>query len=307
MMPLRTVSKIGSVMSFSAGKATNTSVPPRRSERYACSKDFGETASAIAWSAPPSFWMATAGSSSAALTVNSAPSSRAELELLVVQIDRDDPAAGDEGVLDRHVPEPADSEDGDEVRRPCAGDLDRFVRRHAGAGQRRRVERVDGVRHLDDVPRVRSRVLAEAAVDRVAHVLLLEAERLPAGHAVVARPARVAEPGERDPITEGDLDDAGAELLDDPDTFVAWDERRRRLHGPIAVRCMDVGVAEAGRLDPHPNLPGLERAARNVLDAERLREVVHDRGPVRTWCRAPRWCAVAQWWSLDEPPLSVQA
>ena len=61
VMPLSTVSKIGSVISFSAGSATNTSVPPRRSEPNACSNDFGETASAIAWSAPPSCWIASTG------------------------------------------------------------------------------------------------------------------------------------------------------------------------------------------------------------------------------------------------------
>ena len=44
--------------------------------------------------------------------------------------------------------------------------------------------------------------------------------------------------------------------------------------------CVDVGVAETGRLDPHADLPGVQRAARDVLDAERLSKVVHDRGPV---------------------------
>jgi len=77
VIPFRTVSKIGSWIAFSAGSATRTSVPPRRSDAYACSNDFGETASAIAWSTPPSFRIAATGSSFAALTTNSAPSSRA--------------------------------------------------------------------------------------------------------------------------------------------------------------------------------------------------------------------------------------
>jgi hypothetical protein len=38
-------------------------VPPRRSEPYACSNAFGETAVEIAWSAPPSFWIAATTSS----------------------------------------------------------------------------------------------------------------------------------------------------------------------------------------------------------------------------------------------------
>src|SRR4029079_18272845 len=95
-------------------------------------------------------------------------------------------------------------------------------------------------------------VLAEPAVDRVAHVLLLEAQRLPPGDAVVARAAGVAEPRHGDALAEGDLGHPRAELLDDADALVAGHERRRRLHGPVAGGCMDVGVAGAGGPAPHP-------------------------------------------------------
>src|SRR4029453_11759238 len=77
VMPFSTVSKIGSSIVFSAGSATSDIVPPRRSEAKACSNAFGATARTTAASAPPSFLIAATGSSSAALTVNSAPSSRA--------------------------------------------------------------------------------------------------------------------------------------------------------------------------------------------------------------------------------------
>ena len=43
-----------------------------------------------------------------------------ELELLLVDVDRDDAPAGDRGVLDREVSEPADAEDGDEIGRAGA-------------------------------------------------------------------------------------------------------------------------------------------------------------------------------------------
>ena len=77
------------------------------------------------------------------------------------------------------------------------------------------------VGHPDDVAGVGGGVLAEAAVDRVAHVLLLEAERLPAGDAVVADAARIAEPRHRDAVAERDLGHARAELDDDADALVA--------------------------------------------------------------------------------------
>ena len=63
VMPLRTVSKIGSFTSLSAGGATKTSVPPRRSDAYARSNASGTTAGAIAWCTPPIFWIASTGSS----------------------------------------------------------------------------------------------------------------------------------------------------------------------------------------------------------------------------------------------------
>ena len=57
------MSKIGTVSAaLSAGSATQTSRPPRRSDRYACSNDCGDAASATATSAPPSAWIAATGS-----------------------------------------------------------------------------------------------------------------------------------------------------------------------------------------------------------------------------------------------------
>jgi hypothetical protein len=66
------------------------------------------------------------------------------------------------------VAETAGAEDGDEASRGRAGDLDGLVGRDAGAGQRRRVGRIDAVRHADDVAGMAERVLGEAAVQRVA-------------------------------------------------------------------------------------------------------------------------------------------
>ena len=197
-----------------------------------------------------------------------------------MEIDRDHPPAGDARVLDRHVPEAPDPKDGDEIRGSRPRDLDRLVGRDSGASERRCIEGVDPIGDLDDVARVRGRVLAEAAVDRVPHVLLLEAEGLPAGDAVVARAAGVAEPGHRNTIADPDLGDARTELLHDPDAFVTGNERRGGLHRPVAVCGVDVRVTETRRLDLHSDLTRCERATRNLLDAERLRKVMHNRRAV---------------------------
>ena len=71
---------------------------------------------------------------------------------------------------------------------------------------------VDPVGDRHDVVGVRDGVLGEGAVDRVAAVLLLLAERLPAADAVAALAARVAEPGDRDAVADRAVRDAFAEL-----------------------------------------------------------------------------------------------
>ena len=238
---------------------------------------FGATARAIAASAPPSAWIAAAGSSFAALTVKSRSELARERQLVVLHVDGDDARPRDPRVLDRQVAEAADPEDGDQVGRACARDLDRLVGRHARAGQGRRVERVDAVRHPDDEVRGRLHELGEAAVDRVAGVPLLGAERLPAGDAVIAAAAGVAEPWHCNAVAQHDLRDAGAELLDDSDALVAGYEGRRRLHRPVAVRRVDVGVAEAGRLDPDEDLALAGNRSLDLLEPQRLGERVHDR------------------------------
>ena len=61
---------------------------------------------------------------------------------------------------------------------------------------------------MDDVVGVRDGVLGEAAVDRVAGVLLRLAQRLPAADAVVAVSAGVAQPGQGDALADDAVGDA---------------------------------------------------------------------------------------------------
>ena len=68
--------------------------------------------------------------------------------------------------------------------------------------QRRRIVGRHRVRHRRGECGRHDRVLGEGAVDRVAGVLLLLAQRLPAGDAVAALAAGVAEPGDRDPLAD---------------------------------------------------------------------------------------------------------
>ena len=277
--PPSTVWKIGRPISFSAGRPTHTSVPPRASEASACSNAFGLTAVAIATWAPPSACMAATGSCSLALTACEAPSSSAVSSRVWLMSTAIDLSAGDRRVLDGKMSEPADTEDRDAVGGTRARDLDGLVGGHSGAGERRGVGRIDSVGDAHDVAGVADRVLGEAAVDRVAHVLLRFAERLAPAIAISAVATGIAEPRQRDAHT--DLDSvavARTDALDDPDPLVAWDERRRRLDRPVALGGMDVGVAQPTGLDPDEDLLRARLGHGTVLDDERLVEAANDGG-----------------------------
>ena len=119
-------------------------------------------------------------------------------------------------------------------------------------------------------------VLGVAAVHRVAGVPLLEAQRLPAGGAVLARAARPAQPGDGHAIALGHPGHPGADGLDQADALVAGDEGRGGLHGPVAVGGVDVRVAEARRLDPDDDLARAGDGDRDLFEDQRALEVVDD-------------------------------
>ena len=130
--------------------------------------------------------MASAGSSVGGVDRVLGTEVLGKLKLLVDDVDGHDRGPGDLGVLQGHVPEPADSEHGHEVRQPHARNLHSLVGRDAGAGQQGGVERVDALRDLADVGGRAEHVLGVAAIDGVAGVALAEAQRLPTRRAVLA-------------------------------------------------------------------------------------------------------------------------
>jgi hypothetical protein len=166
------------------------------------------------------------------------------------------------------VAETSDAEDRDPLAGHDPGHLDRLVRRDSGAGQRCGVEGGHRVRDLDHVGRVGHGVLGERAVDGVAAVALLLTQGLPATHAVVAVPAGVAEPRDRDPVAELPVGDTLAQRGDHAHALVSRHERRGRLHRPVAVGGVDVGVTQAAGLHPHQHLARTGLGNRTLLDLQ---------------------------------------
>ena len=128
---------------------------------------------------------------------------------------------------------------------------------------------------MADIIGIPQHILGIAAVDEVAGVAPLLAHRLPAGHAEFALAAGVVQPRHADQIALLDVGDAGPECRDGADALVTGNQGQLRLHRPIAVHGVQVGVADTTRrhLDQYLARPG--RGYGHILDHERVPELVH--------------------------------
>src|SRR6185312_10631295 len=166
-------------------------------------------------------------------------------QLVLGNVDGGHAQAHGHGILDGDVAEPADPGDYDPLAGARLGHLQALVDRDAGAEDRGDFHGVGAVRDAGGEVRVHQHVLAEGAVNTVSAVLLGFAERLPAGAAVFAVAAGRPEPGVADAVADGDVGDAFAEGHHLAHAFVAGNERRSRLDGPVTLGRVEVGVADA--------------------------------------------------------------
>jgi hypothetical protein len=175
-------------------------------------------------------------------------------ELGVVDIDGDHAQAHRPRVLHGDVAQTADAVDRHPLAGPGVGHLEVLVGGDAGAQDGSYFQWVDVVRDSWGVGGVDQHVGAEAAVDAVAAVLLPLAQRLPAGAAVFAPAARRPQPGVADLVADLEVVHPVTECDDGAVALVAGDERGLRLHRPVAVRRVQVGVADAGGLQFYQSL-----------------------------------------------------
>jgi hypothetical protein len=192
-----------------------------------------------------------------------------EVELGLLDVDSDDGAAHDVGILHREVTEAADPEHANRLVGHNVSDLERFIRRQAGAAERGGLHGTDAIRHRNHILRTGDCILRERSIDRIATVLLLLAESLATVDAVSTLAAGVTEPGDRDALADSSVSDLGTEFLDDADTFMAGNERQCRLHRPVAVSGVNVGVTETAGLHPNEYLPECRLGDLPLLDLER--------------------------------------
>jgi hypothetical protein len=74
-----------------------------------------------------------------------------------------------------------------------------------------------------------------------------------------------------------EVDDALADRLHDPGTLMSEDDRKRRRVDSLDD--MQIGMTNAARRHAHEHLARLRRVELELLDDERLVELVEDGGP----------------------------
>ena len=158
-----------------------------------------------------------------------------------------------------------------------AVDADRFRRtRHlqrapadeTRAQQRRERRRIAGLGQRKTVGRVGDGMGRIAAIARVAGEERIVAQIFARAQTVGAMPAGMAKPGNADPLSKRETGHARTDRLDAPDDFVAWNDRKLRL-GQFAVDDMEIGAANAARLDLEPHFADAGRRDRPLLHDER--------------------------------------
>ena len=155
----------------------------------------------------------------------------------------------------------------------CAADQQLLLGHHGVLGEAR-----DAAVVVDDVA-VQPADARGAVEQRAVGVRAAVAQHRPADGAVVAA-AAVGAQDEHAAVAGLHGGDAGADRLDDAAALVAEHDRERG--GGVAEHPVQVGVADAGRLDLQPRTsPGPRVGELDLLDLERLVGREHDAARVR--------------------------
>jgi hypothetical protein len=147
--------------------------------------------------------------------------------------------------LNRDVTKAADTRDRKPLSGPRVGHADSLVDGDASAQDRRDLLEADLRRQMADIVRISDHVLGVSAVHRIARVLLIVTERLPAAETMLAATARGVQPRHADAISFLDALDVGADGRDIANALVPGNERQRGLDRPVALGCVQVGVTHA--------------------------------------------------------------
>ena len=196
------------------------------------------------------------------------------LQLGLIQVNRDDPAAERGGDLHRRQADAARAVHRHPLARGQPALAGHCVeRRHVAAADRRRGQRIDAVRQLDavEVRVADGGVPGVAAIVGEAEELHVVAEIGTADHAVAAPPAGLVERG-RHPVPGPDAGHPRADRHHRSAQLVPHHQRQRRDQAhplPVTVPHVPVGPADAFGLDLDDRLTGSRRRIGEVGEHQR--------------------------------------
>src|SRR5450432_2306975 len=131
---------------------------------------------------------------------------------------------------------------------------------------------------MGDVIRVCQEVFGKAAILRITAELRFRAHRFPGRQAILAMTTRRVEPWHTDPVAFLHNRYSRSDGGDQPDGFVARNEWKRGLEWPIAMRGMEIGVANTAGLRLDQDLARLGRGYVKLPKHQRLSELLNNRG-----------------------------
>ena len=200
-----------------------------------------------------------------------------EFQFILGNVERDDLQAHRLCILDRDLAKTADTGDDHPLAGPRIGLLQSLVGGDPGAEDRRNGGKIHAGRQSRRKGSRSNHIFGKTAVHTVAGIVLVLAQRLPAGFAIFAAHAGVMQPGDTHRIAEFEIGDIRSQRGDHAGGLVAGNERWHRLDRPIAGGGVQIGVTDAAGLDLDENLSPSRHRHRNVLDYEGLTECPDNR------------------------------
>jgi len=201
-----------------------------------------------------------------------------QLQLALANVQRDDMQAHRLGILHGDMPQPADAGNGHPFARLRFGLLQPLVDGDARAQDRRHRHEIDAVGQAAGKGRAGDRIFGVGAVYAVAGIMLPLAQRFPAGLAIFARAAGIVQPGDAHGVALLQVGDTRTQCHDMAHALMAGDQRQARLHRPVAIDRVQIGMAHATGDDLHQHLAGPRLGYRYLLDRQRRLERPGNRG-----------------------------
>ena len=201
-----------------------------------------------------------------------------EIKLSVVDVDSGNVKPHCLGILHRHMAETTDTGDHNPVTGFGIRYLQTLVDRHASTENRRDFVEINVLRQVTNKIRIGDDIFGKATIDRIACIKLLFAECFPAAQAMTTVATCGIKPWNADAVAFLNVFDTATDSRNITDAFMPRNEWRVGLYRPVAFGCMQIGMANAGRMDGNLYLSRSGLGYRHFVDCQWLSECAHHSG-----------------------------